>query len=137
MPEYNVNQIQVSMLGESPFYGIREMSYDMEQEKTHVHVVGKAQPHTTQYGNKKFSGKITVLHSEFVAKIQSKVPKGLSVLDLAPFDVSIVYLGNGLVATTDKWLRVEVTKTAKKFASGDGVESIEMEVIMTDIQEGV
>ncbi len=137
MAEYNVNQIQVSMLGESPFYGIRAMSYDIEQEKTHIHIVGNANPHSTQYGNKKFTGKITVLHSEYVAKVQSKIPEGLSVLDLAPFDISIVYLGAGLVATTDKWTGVDITKTAKKFTTGDGVEAIEMEVIIKEIQEGV
>ncbi|OJJ18031.1 hypothetical protein BKI52_29715 [marine bacterium AO1-C] len=138
MAEYNVNNIEVSMFGESPFYGIREMTYDMEQEKTHVHVVGQSNPYSTQYSNKKFTGKITIIHSEFVKKIQAKIPKGLSVLDMAPFDISIVYLADATnLQTTDKWTGVEVTKTAKKFAAGDGVEAIEMEVIMLNVQEGV
>ncbi|EAY28730.1 hypothetical protein [Microscilla marina] len=138
MAEYNVNRIEVSMFGESPFYGIREMSYDMEMEKNHLHVVGQAHPYSTQYSNKKFTGKVTVIHSEFVNKIQEKVPKGLSVLDLKPFDISIVYMPDHTgIQTTDKWIGVEVTKTAKKFAAGDGVEAIEMEVIMLNVIEHV
>lgn len=137
MAEYNVNEMEVSMFGESPFYGIKEMSYDMEQEKTHIHVVGQASPYSTNYSHKKFTGKITVLHSAYMSKIQTKIPASLSVLDLSPFTISIVYKGGGNLVVTDKWVGVEVTKTNRKFATGDGIEAIELEVMMLDVIEGV
>ena len=88
--EYDVNQIEVDIFGESPFIGITGMEYDVEAEVEGVTVVGKRGIQSFRDKGMKFSGKISILHSHFVEKVQSKLPPGQGAWALAEFDASIV-----------------------------------------------
>jgi hypothetical protein len=87
--EYSGKDCKIALLGrEIAAIGIK---YSAKQEKKNMFVLGRATPYAEVVGRKEFEGELTLPQSEFEAIVRS-LPSGQDLLDIAPFDIVIVYL---------------------------------------------
>jgi hypothetical protein len=115
--EYAWSNLQVLMLGRI-VTKIRAIEYDTEREKDYVYAAGD-DPHAIQYGNKKYSGTLTLLQSELEAMTRYAIKNGYDDVTDFDFDVVVTYVSKEGVTVTDTVLNASVTKIPKGMKQGD------------------
>ena len=130
--EYGFVDIQVVMLGR-PIVGLMGIRYKETQEKSNAHGAGR-KPIARRRGNTDYEGTITILMSELRALLQSQ-GTGASLVRIAPFDVVVSYAPKvGDVITTDRLVYCEFTETEVDVKQGDQDISLELPIIIGDIE---
>lgn len=133
--EYAWENIEVVMLGR-PVIGLTSIEYDAEQTKTNLYGRGN-KPVSRTRGNKAYSGSLGVLQSELQA-LTAAAGSGKNILDLPPFDITVAYvdvLGGAII--TDVLRDVEFTKLTKGMNQGDPNMTLQLPIIIGDIDENV
>lgn len=122
-------QITLSLLG-APITGVTNIKYSVTQEKVNVYGAG-SKPVSRGRGRKEYSGSITLLAEEF-KNILAAAPNG-DVLDIPPFDVTILHIGTSGLMQKTVWKYAEMTENSFDVSEGDTSISIEIPFIMADI----
>jgi hypothetical protein len=115
--QYSWADVRVNVLGRT-LQGISEIDYDDQEDVTSVKGSGKYPLGYTQ-GNYKATAKMTLWMSEVEALSQS-LPEGKRLQDIAPFDITVVYLDDetgNLVTHTLKTCKI--TKRSQKAGNGN------------------
>jgi hypothetical protein len=86
--EYDMEDVQLRLLGRRVF-GCTAITYGNTQEKIKHYGTSKVPVSYSREGYEA-SGEITLLQSEFEA-IQKALPRGKSLTDIAPFDITVTY----------------------------------------------
>ena len=87
--EYSGKDVQVSALGRP--IAVTEIKYKASQEKKNKHVLGRKVPYAKIVGRKEYEGEMVLPQSELEA-LQRSLPAGKDPLDIAPFDVVVIYI---------------------------------------------
>ena len=122
--KYSYENIQVS-LGGKPLAGANAISYKESTEHTNVHVLGSSEPSDVVDGARTYEGTLTLTYDEYDS-IQDSIPKGVSVTQLAAFEITVTRLGAGNVLRTDVVKRVRFKELEKSFTAGEVSSTIEM-----------
>jgi hypothetical protein len=129
--EFSGKDVQVSMLGKP--VNLTSIKYKASQSKENMYVLGKKAPYAKVVGRKEFEGEMTMPQSEFEALVRS-LPAGNDPLDIAPFDVVVMYIDEttGFIVT-DVLKDVEMTEYEKEMANDDDMMEITIPLNIGDI----
>jgi hypothetical protein len=122
--EFSGKDVQVSMLGKP--VSLTSIKYKASQDKENTYVLGKKTPYAKVVKRKEFEGEMTMPQSEFEALVRS-LPAGNDPLDIAPFDVVVMYIDEttGFIVT-DVLKDVEFTEYEKEMNATDDMMEITM-----------
>ena len=114
-----------------PITGITGIEYGDKQEVVNKygagrHPVGRAKGRITPHA------KIT-LYQEEVEAIQHQSLNG-RIQDLAPFDITVTYLPESGIVTTDKIRNCQFTDNDRKWKEGDTGQEVELELLPSHIE---
>lgn len=122
--EYSGKDVKIGFLGRE-VSAIR-IAYTATQAKTNMYVLGKKDPYAKTVGRKEYEGELVLPQSEFEA-LQRSLPAGSDVLDIAPFDISILYVDEITnVIVTDVLRNVEFTEYSKEMAQDTEMMEVTM-----------
>lgn len=129
--EFSGKDVQVSALGRP--IALTEIKYKAKQEKKNKHVLGKKTPYAKIIGRKEYEGEMVLPQSELEA-IQRSLPAGKDPLDIAQFDVLVMYIdeGTGLIIT-DKLKDCEFTELEKGMKQDDESMDVTMPLNIGEI----
>jgi len=134
--EYAWGDVQVVLPGKNiPIDGIAGFEYGGKQDKPNIYGRG-FKPVSRGRGKIEYSGKITILQSEFEELVKAITGKK-DPLFLPPFPITVSYAPEGGVITTDKLKSVEFTEWKKSMKTGDPNMEIELPITIGDIEMGV
>ena len=91
---FSSNDVQIFFLGRVS-RGVVDINWDSKQDINDVHVVGQAQPIDYITGQRSHKAEITILMDELIGL---EVSAQGNVLDVEPFDITIVFLKLPLIA---------------------------------------
>lgn len=129
--EYSGKDVQVTMLGRPT--AVTAISYQAQQEKQNFYVLGQKKPYSTIKGRKQYEGSISLPQSEFEALLRS-LPAGTDPLDIAAFDIVIVYVSeDSSLIVTDILKGCEFTEYEKSMENEDDNMIIEMPLKISDV----
>lgn len=114
-----------------PVTGITAVEYGDKQDVVNKygagrHPVGRAKGRITP------SAKIK-LYQEEVEAIQRQAPNG-RIQDIAPFDITVVYLPDSGILTTDKIRNCQFAENTRKWKEGDTGQEVELELVPSHIE---
>lgn len=121
----------VTSISGVPVTGIVGVEYGDDQEVVNKygagrHPVGRAKGRITP------SAKIT-LYQEEVEAIQRQAPNG-RIQDIAPFDITVTYLPDSGIVTTDKIRNCQFKGNSRKWKEGDTGQEVELELVPSHIE---
>lgn len=121
----------VTSISGVPVTGIVGVEYGDDQEVVNKygagrHPVGRAKGRITP------SAKI-ILYQEEVEAIQRQAPNG-RIQDIAPFDITVTYLPDSGIVTTDKIRNCQFKGNSRKWKEGDTGQEVELELIPSHIE---
>ena len=111
---YNWGSI-VILLGTNILYGITELNFKKQQDKSNNMGVGN-EPVSRGYGNNKYDASIS-MYMEDIKRLIAASPDG-SLTGLPPFTVKAVY-GNPAAPTVDELYNFEFMEDGNKMSQGD------------------
>jgi hypothetical protein len=129
--EYDFEDIKVKIFDKEPI-GVTSVKYGHKQETKLQHGTGK---HAISYTRGKYeaTGEIGLLQSEFEA-MQRTLPKGKSLTDIPPFDITVSYAMEGDTnAVTDILKGCFFTEVSKELKTGGEAMEIKLPIIVTRI----
>ena len=127
---YSWANISVLPLG-IPLNGITKISYKAKQEKTNNHGAG-SKPVSRGYGREEYEASIEVYTDEwkrFIAASPEKNP-----LKIPPFDIPVVFAGDGVLPTTDILLMAEFLEDPLEANEGDTKLLVTIPLIIAGIE---
>lgn len=121
----------VTSISGVPITGIVGVEYGDDQEVVNKygagrHPVGRAKGRITP------SAKI-MLYQEEVEAIQRQAPNG-RIQDIAPFDITVTYLPDSGIVTTDKIRNCQFKGNSRKWKEGDTGQEVELELVPSHIE---
>lgn len=121
----------VTSISGVPVTGIVGVEYGDDQEVVNKygagrHPVGRAKGRITP------SAKI-ILYQEEVEAIQRQAPNG-RIQDIAPFDITVTYLPDSGIVTTDKIRNCQFKGNSRKWKEGDTGQEVELELVPSHIE---
>lgn len=121
----------VTSISGVPVTGIVGVEYGDDQEVVNKygagrHPVGRAKGRITS------SAKI-ILYQEEVEAIQRQAPNG-RIQDIAPFDITVTYLPDSGIVTTDKIRNCQFKGNSRKWKEGDTGQEVELELVPSHIE---
>ena len=123
--------INITLFGRT-ITGITEIKYGNEQEKEDFYGAGNQPVHRGR-GNKKVTASIK-LHAYEINAIQTSLPAGSSLMDIAPFDISVVYMATGSDAVKEVIIHnCEFTKEEYSIKQNDKNIEVDMPLIASHI----
>lgn len=132
MREYSGKDCKIAMLGRE--VAAISVSYSGKQEKTNMFVLGKATPHAEIVGRKEFEGEIVLPQSEFEAIVRS-LPAGQDPLDIAPFDIVVLYIDEVTrLAVTDILEDCTFTEYSKEMKNEDDMMEVSLPLRISNIK---
>jgi|JI8StandDraft_2_1071088.scaffolds.fasta_scaffold05048_9 hypothetical protein len=132
--EYSWEDVNLVLFGKL-IEGIEAVDYSVS--KSHTNVYGRgADPVAMGRGKKEYSGRLSILQSEFEA-IQARIPAGKDITDVAPFSVTVSYAPEGGAVVTDQLTYVRVSSFQKGMKNGDGNMVIELALVIGKIKLNV
>ena len=135
MREYSGKDCKIAMLGRE--VNAISINYKGSQEKTNMFVLGKATPHAEIVGRKEFEGEIVLPQSEFEAIVRS-LPAGQDPLDIAPFDIVVLYIDEVTrLAVTDILEDCTFTEYGKEMANEDNMMEVSLPLRISNIKLNV
>lgn len=126
--------VKIFMLGKL-VTGARGVKYMSKQEKENIYGLGK-KPIGRSRGKQEFEGELTLLGSE-IETLQKSLAPGKTLLDIAPFDITVVFEGDSGRLVTDRIIDVEFTEAPKEIKEGDMFQEITLPIIIGDIKYAV
>lgn len=84
---YAAHEVEVLFLGRAS-QGVLEIEFDSKQQSNDVFVIGRIDPVASVESNRQHTASVTLMHDEFLG---IEIAADGTVLDLNPFDVTIVY----------------------------------------------
>lgn len=114
-----------------PLIGINKIEFMSEQNKENNYGLGH-DPISRGYGNKTYTGTITVLYDE-LAKIMDAAP-GRDILDIPPFDIPMILTGSRVGTRKFVAKMVEFTKSGFSSSQGDTKVWVDLPLIVGGIQ---
>jgi len=130
--EYSAKDVKLSMLNRE--FSAISIDYSASQEKTNMFVLGKATPHAEVVGRKEFEGEVVLPQSEFEAIVRS-LPVEQDPLDIAPFDIIVVYLDEvSNLMVVDILQNCSFSGYGKSMANDDGMMEISMPIRISNIK---
>jgi hypothetical protein len=133
--EYSGKDCKVAMLGRE--VSAISISYSAKQEKTNMYVLGKSSPHAEIVGRKEFEGEIVLPQSEFEAIIRS-LPAGQDPLDIAPFDIVVVYVDDVTnLIVTDILEDCTITEYSKEMKNEDDMMEVSLPLRISNVKLNV
>lgn len=125
------SSVKLNILGASP-NGVTAVNYEEKQEKKDNYGAGD-KPVSRGYGNKEYSGSITLTSKE-VDVIQAQLAKGQSIVDIEPFDIQVVYQPKGSKTfVRHTLLACEFMNNGRDVKQGDTVIEVKLDLIIGDI----
>ncbi len=128
--EYSGKDVQVTFFGR--VVACKEIKYKAKQEKKNSYVLGQSTPFATTSKMKEYEGTIVIPQSEFEAIIRS-LPAGQDLLDIAPFDIIILYLDPTGLTVPDKLVNVQFTEYEKAMKAEDEMMSISLPINIQNV----
>lgn len=127
---YSWADIVISISG-VPVTGIVGIDYGEKQDVVNKygggrHPVGRAKGRITP------SAKITLYQEELEA-IQRQAPNG-RIQDIAPFDITVTYIPDSGIVTTDKIRNCQFSNNDRKWKEGDTGQTVELELVPSHIE---
>lgn len=121
----------VTSISGVPVTGIVGVEYGDDQEVVNKygagrHPVGRAKGRITP------SAKI-ILYQEEVEAVQRQAPNG-RIQDIAPFDITVTYLPDSGIVTTDKIRNCQFKGNSRKWKEGDTGQEVELELVPSHIE---
>lgn len=113
-----------------PVVGITAINYKRKQVKTNNYGAGPY-PVSRGYGNYEFEGDIEI-YAETLKAIISGAP-GRDILQIPPFDIPVLFSGNGITTTKDVLRSVEFLEDPMDSKSGDTKILCKLPMIIADI----
>lgn len=131
--QYAWSNLEVVALGRK-FLGIRAIEYKPNREKEPVYGAGD-EPQGIQYGNKSYSGTLTLLQSELEAMTRLAKQNGYADVTDFEFDVVVAYVpkGGGPVVT-DVVKYVSISEIPKGMRQNDKFMEIPLPFIALGIE---
>jgi hypothetical protein len=126
---YSNADVILNIMGQT-IAGVIAIKYDSEQEKKDNYGAGQNAVART-YGQKKHSGSITLDVLE-VESLQAAAPNG-DITKFPPFEIPVCYLNSAGLLVSHKLKFVEFTKNMRDTKSGDMEISVELPLIIGDI----
>lgn len=114
-----------------PVTGIVAINYGEDQEVENKYGAGRY-PIGRSKGRITPSAKIT-LYQEEVEAIQRQVPNG-RIQDIAPFDITVQYLPDSGIVTTDKIRNCSFKNNSREWKEGDTGQEVELDLIPSHIE---
>lgn len=128
---YSWAQVRFNFLGRS-VTEVVAIKYEEMDEIKDVKAVGKKKIGYTQ-DNTTAEGSITIL-AEALENIQRVLPQGSTIMDIAPFDITVSYLSDNGIVVSHVLERVKFTKNSREASSGNSdAISVEIPLFITDI----
>ncbi|GAB4129594.1 MAG: hypothetical protein Fur0027_14580 [Raineya sp.] len=133
--EYSGKDCKIAMLGRE--VAAISISYSGKQEKTNMFVLGKSTPYAEIVGRKEFEGEIVLPQSEFEAIVRS-LPAGQDPLDIAPFDIVVLYIDEVTrLAVTDILEDCTFTEYGKEMKNEDDMMEVSLPLRISNIKLNV
>jgi len=132
--EFNWQDVTIQMMGKV-VAGARAVKYTAKREQTNVYALG-GKPIAIATGKTEFEGEIAMIQSELEA-LQRSLPAGKSILDIAAFDVVIVYEQPDGLLVTDILKNCRFTEVTKEMKVDDPFMEITLPIAIMDIQYNV
>jgi hypothetical protein len=129
--EYDFEDIKIKLFDKEPI-GITGIKYGHKQEAKFQHGMGK---HAISYTKGKYeaTGELSLLQSELEA-LQRTLPKGKSLTDIPPFDITVSYAMEGDANTTTDTLKsCIITGLDKELKTGGEAMEVKLPMIITQI----
>lgn len=123
--------ISLNLLG-VPIIGILAINYKTKQEKKNNYGAGQ-QPVSRGYGNYEYEGSIE-LYMDTWKSIIDAAP-GRNPMKIPPFDIPVVYSGDGVQASTDVLRACEFIESGLDTKSGDTKITIKIPLIIGSIDQ--
>lgn len=128
--EYSWEDISFTMFGKL-ITGCEGIEYG--SSKAHSNIYGRgAEPVAMGRGKKDHRGKLSILQSEFES-IQTKLPAGKDLTDVAPFPITVSYAPEGGAVTTDQLTFCRIASFNKGMKNGDGNMTIDLDLVVGKI----
>jgi hypothetical protein len=129
--EYDFEDIKVKIFDKEPI-GITAVKYGHKQETQLQHGRGKTAIAYTR-GKYEATGEIGLLQSELEA-IQRTLPKGKSLTDIPPFDITVSYAMEGDTnAVTDILKGCFFTEVSKELKAGGTAMEVKLPLVITQV----
>lgn len=119
--KYSYESIKVTMSGQvlSECAGI---DYKESENVEKTYVLGQKQPVAVTSGKREYEGNIMVTGAQY-AELQKSIPRGASLSDIDPFEITVNYLDGDDNLMTDRLGQVKFSGVSKDFKS-DGDFSV-------------
>jgi len=113
------------------------ITYGAKQEKRDVFVLGQPSAVAEVVGRKIFEGEIVMIQSEFEAMVRS-LPEGQDILDIAPFDILVLYLDETTnLAVVDVLKNCSFREYSKSMKNEDDMMEVSLPIRIGSIQLGL
>lgn len=126
---YTWNSITLPLFG-VPVQGITEISYKKKQTKTNNYGKG-SEPVSRGRGKKEYEASITLEMKEVE---WLKLKASGSLLDIKPFDIPVVFSGDGVALTTHTLIACEFTEVGIESKNGDTEINVTLPLILGGIK---
>ena len=132
--EFTFQDVVIQMLGK-PVTGARGAKYTEKQAVTNIYGAGK-KPVSRSYGKKEYDGELKILQSELEA-LQSTLPRGRSILDIAEFDVVVSYADASGKLITDILKHCKFMEVSKELDVDSEFMEVTLPLSIGDIEYNV
>jgi hypothetical protein len=135
MRQFSGKDCKVAMLGRET--ALISITYGAKQEKRDVFVLGQPSAVAEVVGRKIFEGEIVMIQSEFEAMVRS-LPEGQDILDIAPFDILVLYLDETTnLAVVDVLKNCSFREYSKSMKNEDDMMEVSLPIRIGSIQLGL
>ena len=128
------NSVTVNMLGRD-LAGITEIKYNDETKKESVYGAGN-RPIGWSEGNYEATASLTLLEEE-VRALQTALPPGQNIQDIAPFDIVVEYVSPSDVILKDRLRNCTIKNNGRELKNDEGSITIELELLLSHIEWNV
>ena len=122
----NYANVKVDLLGVSGAGYVKAISYSSEDSIDPVKAVGTKKVVGFVQGDQVHEGSIT-FYSEFLDILQRSLPKGQTIMDIAPFTISVTYVDNNNIQVAHALKYCKFKKNGRSGEAGSN-DALEMEI---------
>jgi hypothetical protein len=129
--EYSGQDTTTIALGRT--LAVVSVKYSGKQDKKNKFVMGSDRAYSRTRGIKEYEGEMVIPQSEFET-IERTLPAGKTPLDIAPFDITLLYIDSETgIAVTDVLKNCEFTAWDKEMKTGSDGMDISLPLIIGDV----
>lgn len=133
---YGFARIEINLFGRI-ITGFTAISYDKEKAYGNEYGAGEDPVHRS-VGTNTYSGSSMTMYKYEVDAIESQLPAGTDLTDIAPFSIKVVFLPKGSdQLQVETLLNVQFTKRSFKSQQGDANLQMEVPFIYAGLKRGI